>query len=176
MIPAMGKNRADSYTPIHETGLYYLQSRYYNPTWDRFINADALVSTGQGTDFSQRISANSVCFRPYLPRSAHRILKPQEECASREKSNLKKCCKNAKNVLTKRKTLDIIHKLSDSTTEYGGIAQLGERLNGIQEVSGSIPLISTKKLRNLRISELFSLFYTQKSSEFRPSVSRGETF
>ena len=28
----------------------------------------------------------------------------------------------------------------------GGIAQLGERLNGIQEVSGSIPLISTKKL------------------------------
>ena len=28
---------------------------------------------------------------------------------------------------------------------YGGIAQLGERLNGIQEVSGSIPLISTKK-------------------------------
>ena len=29
-------------------------------------------------------------------------------------------------------------------TAYGGIAQLGERLNGIQEVSGSIPLISTK--------------------------------
>ena len=28
--------------------------------------------------------------------------------------------------------------------KYGGIAQLGERLNGIQEVSGSIPLISTK--------------------------------
>ena len=31
-----------------ELGLYYLQSRYYNPTWGRFINADALVSTGQG--------------------------------------------------------------------------------------------------------------------------------
>ena len=30
-------------------------------------------------------------------------------------------------------------------TEYGGIAQLGERLNGIQEVSGSIPLISTNQ-------------------------------
>ena len=28
----------------------------------------------------------------------------------------------------------------------GDIAQLGERLNGIQEVSGSIPLISTKDL------------------------------
>ena len=27
---------------------------------------------------------------------------------------------------------------------YGGVAHLGERLNGIQEVRGSIPLISTK--------------------------------
>jgi hypothetical protein len=29
----------------------------------------------------------------------------------------------------------------------GAIAQLGERLNGIQEVSGSIPLGSTKNLQ-----------------------------
>ena len=29
------------------------------------------------------------------------------------------------------------------TKRWGDIAQLGERLNGIQEVSGSIPLIST---------------------------------
>ena len=28
---------------------------------------------------------------------------------------------------------------------YGGVAQLGERLNGIQEVNGSIPSVSTKK-------------------------------
>ncbi len=26
-----------------ESGLYYLRSRYYNPTWGRFINADSLV-------------------------------------------------------------------------------------------------------------------------------------
>ena len=31
-----------------ETGLYYLQSRYYNPEWGRFINADAISATGQG--------------------------------------------------------------------------------------------------------------------------------
>ena len=31
-----------------ETGLYYLQSRYCNPEWGRFINADAYLSTGQG--------------------------------------------------------------------------------------------------------------------------------
>ena len=31
-----------------ETGLYYLQSRYYDPEIGRFINADTFASTGQG--------------------------------------------------------------------------------------------------------------------------------
>ena len=30
-----------------ETSMYYLQSRYYNPKTGRFLNADALASTGQ---------------------------------------------------------------------------------------------------------------------------------
>ena len=30
------------------TGLYYLQSRYYDPVIGRFLNADAFASTGQG--------------------------------------------------------------------------------------------------------------------------------
>ena len=36
------------------------------------------------------------------------------------------------------------------STTPGGIAQLGERLNGIQEVSGSIPLISTRVAQSRR--------------------------
>ena len=31
-----------------ESGLYYLQSRYYDPATGRFLNADGYVSTGQG--------------------------------------------------------------------------------------------------------------------------------
>jgi len=31
-----------------ETGLYYLNSRYYNPQWGRFLNADTYISTGTG--------------------------------------------------------------------------------------------------------------------------------
>ncbi len=60
--------------------------------------------------------------------------------------------------------------------EYGGIAQLGERLNGIQEVSGSIPLISTKKVLKTPVFGTFYLFLARKSFVFRPSVARGETF
>ena len=37
-----------SYFPAQDTGFYYLQSRYYDPAIARFINADSLVSTGQG--------------------------------------------------------------------------------------------------------------------------------
>ncbi len=32
----------------YDTGLYYLQSRYYNPQRGRFLNADGYVSTGTG--------------------------------------------------------------------------------------------------------------------------------
>ncbi len=31
-----------------ETGLYYLQSRYYDPNTGRFLNADGYITTGQG--------------------------------------------------------------------------------------------------------------------------------
>ena len=40
--------RYRGYVYDQETGLYYLQSRYYNPNICRFISADSFVSTGQG--------------------------------------------------------------------------------------------------------------------------------
>ena len=52
--------------------------------------------------------------------------------------------------------------LEKSESVFGGIAQLGERLNGIQEVSGSIPLISTKGYAKRLVfvrKQAFSLFH-----------------
>ncbi|MBE6958455.1 MAG: RHS repeat-associated core domain-containing protein [Ruminococcaceae bacterium] len=40
--------RYRGYVYDQETGLYYLQSRYYDPEIGRFINADALIATSQG--------------------------------------------------------------------------------------------------------------------------------
>ena len=40
--------RYRGYVYDSETELYYLQSRYYNPEWGRFINVDRLVITEQG--------------------------------------------------------------------------------------------------------------------------------
>ena len=39
--------RYRGYVYDQETGLYYLQSRYYNPKIGRFINADAYIATGR---------------------------------------------------------------------------------------------------------------------------------
>ncbi|MCI8444805.1 MAG: hypothetical protein HFG15_00045 [Bacilli bacterium] len=39
--------RYRSYRYDHETGLYYLQSRYYNSQWGRFINADGIVGANE---------------------------------------------------------------------------------------------------------------------------------
>ena len=48
---------------------------------------------------------------------------------------------------TQRKRLSELAKPANEklNRQPGGLAQLGERLNGIQEVSGSIPLFSTRK-------------------------------
>lgn len=40
--------RYRGYVYDQETGLYYLQSRYYNPEWGRFISPDNYPTTGQG--------------------------------------------------------------------------------------------------------------------------------
>ena len=66
----------------------------------------------------------------------------------------------------------IIQKLFEQRTKYGGIAQLGERLNGIQEVSGSIPLISTKTNRKVglfRYSAFLRVFQAYKQQQLDPA-------
>ena len=43
-----------------ETGLYYLRSRYYDPVWKRFVNADVL--TGKiGSIFSHNLYSYALC-------------------------------------------------------------------------------------------------------------------
>ena len=48
-LGAMNPFRYQGYVYDAETGLYYLNSRYYNPAWGRFINADSEVA-GIGGD------------------------------------------------------------------------------------------------------------------------------
>lgn len=52
-----------------ESNLYYLNSRYYNPDWGRFINADVYVATGQGINSYNMFAYcfnNLICFKSLL--------------------------------------------------------------------------------------------------------------
>ena len=44
-VGAANPLRYKDYIYDNETGLYYLQSRYYSATWGRFLNADCIVDT-----------------------------------------------------------------------------------------------------------------------------------
>ena len=48
LIAFMNPLRYRGYYQDHDTGFYYLQSRYYDPELKRFINADSYASTGHG--------------------------------------------------------------------------------------------------------------------------------
>ena len=70
-----------------------------------------------------------------------------------------------KNMLTIMVSPDILTNVPSERNKFkanwlGGLAQLGERLTGSQEVSGSIPLFSTKKTCNHN-GYRFSFYYTK---------------
>ena len=55
----------------------------------------------------------------------------------------------------------------------GGVAHLGERLNGIQEVVGSIPIVSTKKRPRNGENKLFVglSFFVKKEWKIEKKIS-----
>ncbi len=58
------------------TGLYYLQSRYYNPTYGRFLNVDSLMKTGEplGANIFAYCGNNPVNFVDYDGRDAMSVI------------------------------------------------------------------------------------------------------
>ena len=64
--------------------------------------------------------------------------------------------------------------------DHGAVAQLGERLNGIQEVVGSIPISSTNRINKLgrpeRVGLLFAPTFPPTSTRFRESKHLPQTY
>ena len=88
--------RYRSYYYDRESKLYYLNSRYYNPEWGRFLNPDAYISTGQGIN-----SYNMYCYCENNPinktdadgtswKSVKKWLRKQVKKVTRALNNAKK--------------------------------------------------------------------------------------
>ena len=64
-----------------ESGLYYLQTRYYDPATGRFINADGYTSTGQGllgNDMYAYCLNNPISYSDPAGNASVRIIIPSE--------------------------------------------------------------------------------------------------
>ena len=78
-LGALNPLRYRGYVYDTETGLYYLQSRYYDPEVGRFINADAYATTGIGLvgnnafAYCNNNPVNLKDYRGYLPGVAHTV-------------------------------------------------------------------------------------------------------
>ena len=116
------------------------------PKAHRVLVAAAAVQTSRKTAFEASIALSAVDASKYrgeavgfnpVSGSYQRLITEHPEFFSKKR---KKC-------LHFGEKSDIIPLHLRNAQKLGGIAQLGERLNGIQEVSGSIPLISTNQIR-----------------------------
>ena len=116
------------------------------PKAHRVLVAAAAVQTSRKTVFEASIALSAVDASKYRGKavgsnpvsgSYQRLITEHPEIFSKKR---KKC-------LHFGEKSDIIPLHLRNAQKLGGIAQLGERLNGIQEVSGSIPLISTNQIR-----------------------------
>ena len=129
------------------------------PKAHRVLVAAAAVQASRKTAFEASIALSAVDASKYRGKavgsnpvsgSYQRLITEHPEIFSKKR---KKC-------LHFGEKSDIIPLRLRNAQKLGGIAQLGERLNGIQEVSGSIPLISTnqisrKALKTLRFQGFF---------------------
>ena len=60
--------------------------------------------------------------------------------------SLRPCSRSTRRKIFSKIVLASAGEFPYSTSSHGGVAQLGERLTGSQEVRGSIPLVSTRAL------------------------------
>lgn len=91
--------RYRSYYYDTETELYYLNSRYYNPTWGRFLNADGIIGANQdifGYNLYAYCSNNPIMFSDingngffkWLGKQAKKVVKSLYDGAKKIISNL----------------------------------------------------------------------------------------
>ena len=90
-LGALNPFRYRGYVYDEETGFYYLQSRYYDPTTCRFISADVLLSTGQGVLGHNAYAYclnNPVCFQDKSGKDSQLIIPVPEGGFSEENGDI----------------------------------------------------------------------------------------
>ena len=142
--------RYRGYRYDEETGLYYLQSRYYNAEWGRFINADAgiaEVGSIQGYNMFQYCNNNPVNMSDesgYLPKWMKKVAK---------------VIKKAAKVVAVVAVVTVAVAVTVSTLGSAGIgaavlasAAIGAVVGGVSNVVKQ-KVVDKKKMKNINVKE-----------------------
>ncbi|MBU5316132.1 RHS repeat-associated core domain-containing protein [Clostridium bornimense] len=114
--------RYRGYRYDEETGLYYLQSRYYNAEWGRFINADALIGqTGDILSFNMfaychNNPVNMSDESGYLPKWLKKAAKVVKKTVSKVVKKVKAVVKTVKN-----KVVSSYKNVKNAVKNYGPV-------------------------------------------------------
>ena len=98
-----------------ETGLYYLRSRYYNPEWGRFINADVLM---KGNLFAYCSNNPENRFDVSGNKDSHVQYRMLSNIIQSVKNIITSICAEAQLVINRFKAKVVLGEISDKQFEY----------------------------------------------------------
>ncbi len=116
----------------NETELYYLNSRYYNPEWKRFINADTILCANKdilSPNLYAYVSNNPIM---YSDPTGHGLLKKIKKAIKKAVKKAIKAVKNFAKAVKKKVTNIFSYNISGSTPHTTSSAGI----NGYVRVSG----------------------------------------
>ncbi|MGH4120262.1 RHS repeat-associated core domain-containing protein [Clostridium sp.] len=134
-----------------ETGLYYLQSRYYNPSWGRFLNPDITVgSVGELTGANVFVYCKNnpttlkdpSGFRPIYTAGVETSEMRKASLATMSKVNMYNYQHRSSNPSIKSKIVNVVKSVSATGSE-GGASLI------LSKVPNAIPIAANRAARRL---------------------------
>ena len=132
--------RYRSYYYDEETNLYYLNSRYYNPEWGRFVNADAIINSNYDTISQNLFVYTSNNFINYSDNDGYGLISALKKVVSTVKKIVKTISNKIINVKAKNNAKICTYKIS-STKSSAKVCEVNIKNNSIDKssVENNIP-------------------------------------
>lgn len=131
----------------YETGMYYLQSRYYAPYAGRFISADSLLDTGSGTAMCTNAYA-------YCENDPINNVDPNGYMSAKAKNALNKI----KTAITVIIGISVVHRFSsyfDITIQSNNVSRVMSNLSTITASLGIIGAVAKAVSKFTALSSIF---------------------
>lgn len=158
--------RYRSYYYDNETELYYLNSRYYNPTWCRFLNADSYIGANQDIlayNLYAYVSNNPINNVDDQGLFFKKLAKAISDTCSKVQKNVKKAAETVKKEYNKFKKT--VNDLKKSVSKK--ISEVGKKIKDSFVLEGQVGLGMEVDLGLIKFGGNKSIGVDNKGNEYR---------